>query len=639
MGQVSGKTQERQLEEEKVRIKQSELLQLKITTPIECALELHALETVGCILEIAATHLGLEEADGVALELGFNDKVVVDPSLTLEACGITQHSEFEILNVEQAQAAAAQKIDLCQSVRANRVLAIQLVCRLFPERLNECDKGYERTALHWAAEKNDPEVARLLLQAEADPNCKDKFGETALHRAVRTQSILVVRQLLDIGAESNAYDRNGRTPMFWAKGKAAEGAASSRGTSAEIQELVQLLGSAGAKDVSQEYLQLKQEAEAASAGSHTTENTSEDTSVPKVGELPESFRSNLEQTAVNTGGVEVLGMKEHELPEAMHEEIDLLTAAKERQVARVACVCRYAPARVHHCDPAYERTALHWAAEKNDPEVARLLLQAEADPNCKDKFGETALHRAVRMQSIDVVRMLVHKACADTNAYDRNGRTPMSWAKDFAAQEVLRASTGQAPRATTDTHRSLIELLEHANAQEESQEYLKHKAEGTWPKDKPRIVVGARSAQTLESIDQDICEAARKNQVSVIEAICWHCPERVHVRDESYERTALHWAAEKNDPEVARLLLQAEADPNCKDKFGETALHRAVRTQSIDVVRMLLHSDLNAKDPNGKTALYWAKNPVDDTEKETTTRMATLIELLEHAGAKDDAQV
>ncbi len=78
---------------------------------------------------------------------------------------------------------------------------------------------YERTALHWAAEKNDPEVARLLLQAEADPNCKDKvcecvcllrvvqFGETALHRAVRTQSILVVRQLLDIGAESNAYDR------------------------------------------------------------------------------------------------------------------------------------------------------------------------------------------------------------------------------------------------------------------------------------------------------------------------------------------------------------------------------------------------------------------------------------------------
>ncbi len=106
--------------------------------------------------------------------------------------------------------------------------------------------------------------------------------------------------------------------MFWAKGKAAEGAASSRGTSAEIQELVQLLGSAGAKDVSQEYLQLKQEAEAASAGSHTTENTSEDTSVPKVGELPESFRSNLEQRAVNTEGVEVLGMKEHELPEAMH---------------------------------------------------------------------------------------------------------------------------------------------------------------------------------------------------------------------------------------------------------------------------------------------------------------------------------
>ncbi|MCZ6672994.1 MAG: ankyrin repeat domain-containing protein [Verrucomicrobia bacterium] len=105
------------------------------------------------------------------------------------------------------------------------------------------------TALHWAANHNDAELAnvlldrganaaaenrygitplylaclngnaklvRHLLDAGADPNAAINGGETALLTAARTGKIGAVKALIEAGADVEAKERNGQTAMMWA---------------------------------------------------------------------------------------------------------------------------------------------------------------------------------------------------------------------------------------------------------------------------------------------------------------------------------------------------------------------------------------------------------------------------------------
>lgn len=58
-----------------------------------------------------------------------------------------------------------------------------------------------------------PEMLKLLLEFEADPNACNPEGLTALHSVARTQNIECALLLLDFGADLNAMSRNKRTPL------------------------------------------------------------------------------------------------------------------------------------------------------------------------------------------------------------------------------------------------------------------------------------------------------------------------------------------------------------------------------------------------------------------------------------------
>lgn len=68
-----------------------------------------------------------------------------------------------------------------------------------------------QTALFHAVRRSDDDddeeggrMARLLLEAGVDVNCRDTFGDVALHVAVERGSEALIRMLLSYGADIDA---------------------------------------------------------------------------------------------------------------------------------------------------------------------------------------------------------------------------------------------------------------------------------------------------------------------------------------------------------------------------------------------------------------------------------------------------
>jgi len=71
-----------------------------------------------------------------------------------------------------------------------------------------------RQPLHYAALIDDLDAARLLIEAGADPNARDKANFTPLHFAAQQNSARVAELLLARGAEIDPQDAYGDTPLW-----------------------------------------------------------------------------------------------------------------------------------------------------------------------------------------------------------------------------------------------------------------------------------------------------------------------------------------------------------------------------------------------------------------------------------------
>lgn len=58
-----------------------------------------------------------------------------------------------------------------------------------------------------------PEMLKLLLDFEANPNACNPEGLTALHSVARTQNVECALLLLEFGTDLNAVSSNGKTPL------------------------------------------------------------------------------------------------------------------------------------------------------------------------------------------------------------------------------------------------------------------------------------------------------------------------------------------------------------------------------------------------------------------------------------------
>ena len=154
-------------------------------------------------------------------------------------------------------------------------------------------------------------------------------------------------------------------------------------------------------------------------------------------------------------------------------------------------------------------------------------LDGGADPNHRDSYGRTPLHRSARENSDPEVIAVLVASGADPHAVDRDSLTPLHYAAWHGPPEVIEA---------------LLEAGAAPSAQGKS---------GSTPLHLAAIDRGVAVIATILKAGAD-----------------------VHVRDAG-GKTAQQVAAGENEGDVVLALLQAGANPGAENGAGETHWHKA----------------------------------------------------------------
>jgi len=397
---------------------------------------------------------------------------------------------------------------------------------------------YGVDALLLAAEASNTELIQLLLKGGAKANSANPDGETALHLVARSGNLEAAKLLLKAGAKVDAREKfGGQTPLMWA-------AARRHGP------MVELLASKGA-DVNARSI---------------------------VRDYQRVATAESRAKFLDRGGF-----------------TPLIYAARENCLACVDILLKH-KANIGLPDPS-DVAPLSIAMMNANWDVAKRLIEAGADVNQWDLFGQAPLHVAIGNMS----------RRANNNPLDLDAQNKSS-GRDIVKMLVERGANPnqqlfyRAPGRDTGVGRGLTPFLAAcAGGDVEIVKLLL--ANGANPKlatadgQGPIILaVGSRAGGTANpgarSATAEAAAAART-------------------------AGAGEAAAPPEDPTVGliRLLAASGADVKllAKRHFlqrtrGGTALHYAVRTGNKDVMAVLveLGADVNAKDEDGLTALDYA---------------------------------
>lgn len=242
-----------------------------------------------------------------------------------------------------------------------------------------------------------------------------------------------------------------------------------------------------------------------------------------------------------------------------------------------------------------------------DERLVGLLLERGADPAHANAHGWTALHQAA-YRGLPLLARLLLDAGAPVDVSARgDGGTPLIIALFWGHREMaeLLAGYGVLPRnlrAAAGLGRlDLIQELMAADGRLASGAgvqrgfYRPHSGFPAWqPSDDPR-----------EVLDEALCWAARNDRAEALDVLL---ARGANVDADVYRGTALTWAAACGRVGSIKRLLASGADPDRRATFGgpqhgegTTALHHAAERGHLDALQALLDA---GADPSVRDELY-----------------------------------
>ena len=293
-----------------------------------------------------------------------------------------------------------------------------------------------------------------------------------------------------------------------------------------------------------------------------------------------------------------------------------------------------------HCEPFLNSKCLHSTFD-----MMQLLLDYGADPNAKQFYGETTLHKAISLEEA-LLRLLLSRGGdvnarddqqqsildlaidtsdhmidilvefnVDLDAKDTHGQTALLKAAqnesdgaarvkalighgaDVRAKDLEGRTVLHFLRSSTDgTFRHLLEFGVAVNAKDDS---------GATPMDfAMRQSDNAKYKLLLESggVHGEISvppliEAVRLGNIGLVNLLLRNGADPNLL--ETSETSALSSAVENENKKVVTALIKAGADPNLVDRSRLTPLSRAVNTRDQEIVKMLIEAGASIHPPDG----------------------------------------
>ena len=401
------------------------------------------------------------------------------------------------------------------------------------------------TALYWAAERNDVEIAQLLIGAGANVAARTRYGATPLTMASLNGNAALIETLLKAGADANTATTDGETVLM---------IAARTGVAAAVKSLL----AHGANPNSVENHRGQSALMYAASEGHT-----ETVQALIDGGADAKARSGQGWTALlfaaRDGRMDVARVL-----------LDAGASAND-SLERPARPARGAGRGGGTSEPTRGASALSLAVGSNHYELAAYLLERGADPNAANE-GWTVLHQLTwmrkpsqvagaappgsgAMDSLELIRRLVAHG-ADVNArMTRRGQVGTDLNMIGATPLLMAARGADAPMmrllATLGADPTLVN------------------------EDDTTVLMAAAGVGTHAPTEDAGTEIEGLEAVKVAIEVLRSDINAVNKDGD----TAMHGAAYKQFPSVVRYLAEQGADPgvwNRKNKLGWTPLRIAV---------------------------------------------------------------
>jgi ankyrin repeat protein len=264
------------------------------------------------------------------------------------------------------------------------------------------------------------------------------------------------------------------------------------------------------------------------------------------------------------------------------------------------------------CQTLQKETPLLLAAKRKHSKVVEVLLQNElTDPNARDRTGRTPLHWAAENNDPAVAKMLIRRRVICVNTKVDSYSTPLLRAVVRGHEEVLTViASHETCNFQFDAAHGNPLRIASAQGYEGCLRVLLQKYD-LQPKRDPRIVSDL------------LCRAAYNGNIEVARLLLERDDIDVNFSDET-SLTALYSATLKGHEAIVRLLLQvSDIQPNKFSGDGQTALFCAVQSGHDDIAKMLL--ECPAVDPNDGGPQWSEETPLHAAAHNGSLEIAEML--------------
>ena len=487
--------------------------------------------------------------------------------------------------------------------------------------------------LQWAVYYENEAIAKQILDAGANPDATNREGISPLILAVQNGNSAITGLLLDAGASVNKTMSNGETPLMMAartgdlatlqvlldNGADIDAVENLRGTNA-------LMWAAANRNADAVRLLLAKGAQIA-ATSRTTRPGRNPYLAPTARDrIREAFdnrgfgRISDDAVDVNDGSPrsreEVLArIPENLLEDFVREQENPVQPPPRKQWGGLA--------------------ALHFAVRENDLESVKVLVEAGADVNQISEYGWSPLLTATQNRFYQIGMYLLENG-ADPNIANEGGWNPLYIATDNRNIEGGDYPTRKPDMDHLDFIRALLEAGAdpnlRMNSSTETRTIFTHqwlREEGATPflraaqssdLDLMKLLLEYGADPNIKTTD-GVTPLMVASGIAWVQGVTFEWSEEANletirllfelgnqVNDQDIEdgRTALMGAAHKGRTEVARMLIDAGADPGIRDYGSRDSLHRLLGAtwQAIDYADGLVRVGVQSAEVHPETAAY-----------------------------------